>query len=257
MKTVILFGASSGIAQAYIKHLDQQPTRCHLITISSTSSVNQQLTHTDNKHFETDYSAESLNAIITTLRTTYREQGIALDLGQVIIFNGQLHYPNSDADDAADQLPERKLEEFNPHYFNQLMHSNTLVPLLCLQSVLPLLNHKTGCTITALSARVGSINDNHLGGWYSYRASKTALNMLFQTAAIELGRRAKNTKLIVFHPGTTDTELSKPFQRNVPAEKLFTADFVAAQLYKITHNSSLELNGKAAYLDWQGKTIAW
>lgn len=123
---------------------------------------------------------------------------------------------------------------------------------------MPLLTHKTQCTITALSARVGSINDNELGGWYTYRASKAALNMLFKTAAIELARRAKNTKLILFHPGTTDTELSKPFQKNVPAGKLFTPEFVAGQLFELTNNNpDLKLNGEPAYLDWQGSTIPW
>ena len=142
--------------------------------------------------------------------------------------------------------------------FNELFNSNTLTPLLCLQSILPLLTHKTQCTITALSARVGSINDNKLGGWYTYRASKAALNMLFKTAAVELARRAKNTKLVLFHPGTTDTALSKPFQKNVPAGKLFTAEFVAKQLFTLTFNNPhLELNGEPAYLDWQGDTIPW
>ncbi len=272
MKTIMLFGASSAIAQAYIKHLGAQPGAFNIITISSTGN-NLESTHDDNnrdtdshvyRHFETDYSADSLAAIIATLtkpvagKDSEKDSEKDLDLSQVVIFNGQLHYPKCDVENTAQQLPERKLEEFNEHYFNQLMHSNTLVPLLCLQSVLPLLNHKTHCTITALSARVGSINDNKLGGWYSYRASKAALNMLIQTAAIELQRRAKNTKLILFHPGTTDTELSKPFQRNVPAEKLFSPAFVAAQLYDLTcNNPTLELNGEAAYFDWQGRAIAW
>ena len=152
----------------------------------------------------------------------------------------------------------KKLEDLNADYFNEIISANTLTPLLCLQSILPLLTHKTQCTITALSARVGSINDNKLGGWYTYRASKSALNMLFKTAAIELARRAKNTKLVLFHPGTTDTELSKPFQKNVPAGKLFTPEFVAKQLFELTNNNpDLKLNGEPAYLDWQGSTIPW
>ena len=172
------------------------------------------------------------------------------DIQQVIIFNGTLHNET--------HMPEKKLEDLDAEYFSQLLNSNTLTPLLCLQSILPLLTHKTHCTITALSARVGSINDNKLGGWYTYRASKAALNMLFKTAAIELSRRAKNTKLVLFHPGTTDTALSKPFQKNVPAGKLFTAEFVAKQLFTLTFNNlHLELNGEPAYLDWQGETIPW
>jgi NAD(P)-dependent dehydrogenase (short-subunit alcohol dehydrogenase family) len=241
MKTVILFGASSNIAQAYIKHLRERFTPYEIICISSSTFVStSSLTY-----LKTDYSEQSLAKIMGS----FKDQEI--DLQQVIIFNGQLHN--------AQNMPEKRLEDINSNYFNQILNSNALTPILCLQSLLPLLNHKTKCTITALSARVGSIEDNKLGGWYTYRASKTALNMLFQTAAIELYRRAKNTKLILFHPGTTDTELSKPFQRNVPQGKLFTPAFTAEQLFKLTNNSnpSLELNGEAAYLDWNGKHIPW
>jgi len=239
MKTIILFGANSTIARAYIRYINTEVTDFKIVCISSSelSSSNTE------QHFFTDYSSDSLAKIITILKTK------KIELHQVVIFNGQLHNQQN--------MPEKKLEEINQEYFSQLMQSNTLTPILCLQSLLPLLNHKTQCTITALSARVGSINDNKLGGWYSYRASKAALNMLFQTAAIELARRAKNTKLILFHPGTTDTDLSKPFQRNVPEGKLFTADFVAKQLYGLINNPSIEFNGEADYIDWKGDSIPW
>jgi NAD(P)-dependent dehydrogenase (short-subunit alcohol dehydrogenase family) len=240
MKTVILFGASSTIAQAYIKHLSAKFEAYEIICISSSTFVSSSSV----TYLKTDYSEQSLEKIIGSLKDQ------AIDLQQVIIFNGQLHN--------AQHMPEKRLEDINSGYFNQLLISNALTPILCLQSLLPLLNHKTQCTITALSARVGSIEDNKLGGWYSYRASKAALNMLFQTAAIELYRRAKNTKLILFHPGTTDTDLSKPFQRNVPQGKLFTPAFTAEQLYELTNNNpDLELNGEADYLDWNGKHIPW
>lgn len=242
MKTIILFGASSGIAQAYVQRLhvsNMKKPEFNIICISSKSFPSENLTN----HYVTDYSKESLTRIIETIKPT------ASTLHQVVIFNGQLHNDQ--------HMPEKKLEEIDSHYFNQLMASNALVPMLCLQSLLPLLNHKTHCTITALSARVGSLNDNKLGGWYTYRATKSALNMMFKTAAIELHRRAKNTKLVLFHPGTTDTILSKPFQRSVPEGKLFTPSFVADQLFKITNKNEFEYNGEVAYLDWQGKTIDW
>ena len=79
--------------------------------------------------------------------------------------------------------------------------------------------------------------------------------MMVKTAAVELARRAKNIKLIAFHPGTTDTPLSKPFQKNVPANKLFTAEFVAKQLLEIVANTPVDQT--ASYLDWQGETINW
>lgn len=127
--------------------------------------------------------------------------------------------------------------------------------MLWLKHLTPLLNGKNMCKITFFSARVGSISENKLGGWYSYRASKAGLNMLLKSAAVELSRRAKNIKLISFHPGTTNTPLSKPFQKNVPQGKLFTSQFVAEQLLGIVDNS--EVDGEVSYLDWKGELIGW
>ena len=86
--------------------------------------------------------------------------------------------------------------------------------------------------LAVLSARVGSITDSKLGGWYGYRASKAALNMLLKTAAIEYSRRNKMVKPLSLHPGTVDTKLSKPFQRNIPKEQIFTPDFMTFSDYK-------------------------
>jgi NAD(P)-dependent dehydrogenase (short-subunit alcohol dehydrogenase family) len=127
--------------------------------------------------------------------------------------------------------------------------------MLWLKHLTPILVGNHVCKIVVFTARVGSISDNKLGGWYSYRASKAAMNMLIKSASIELARIAKNIKLISFHPGTTDTPLSKPFQKNVPKGKLFTPEFVAKQLLGIVENTTV--NGEASFLDWQGKSITW
>lgn len=238
----ILFGSSSGIAKAYISAVYRSNPDAKIICVSRSSIKSDDSQKTE--HFITDYSKQSLSELTNSLKS--RE----MVPHQVVIFNGQLHYD--------DVMPEKKLEELDASYFNSLIDSNTLTPILCLQAIAPLLTHKTPCTITALSARVGSISDNGLGGWYSYRASKAALNMLFSTAAIELKRRAKQTRLILFHPGTTDTHLSKPFQRNVPEGKLFTPEFVASQLFMLLqHPETLTEIGKPAYIDWQGQPINW
>jgi len=94
----------------------------------------------------------------------------------------------------------------------------------------PLLRRDEKAVFAALSARVGSISDNRLGGWYAYRASKAALNMVLKTLAIEIGRRFKNQIIVGLHPGTVDTDLSKPFQGNVPEGKLFTAEWAGQQV---------------------------
>ena len=86
---------------------------------------------------------------------------------------------------------------------------------------------------TALSARVGSIGDNRLGGWHSYRASKAALNMILRNLAVELGRTHPQAVVAGLHPGTVDTGLSAPFQKGVKPEKLFTADHSAERLLAV------------------------
>ncbi|HBX57421.1 SDR family NAD(P)-dependent oxidoreductase [Pseudomonas sp. UBA2684] len=132
---------------------------------------------------------------------------------------------------------------------------NAFAPILLLKHLLPLLRGRHPCTVAALSARVGSIGDNRLGGWYSYRASKAALNQLLHTASIELARLNPQACVLALHPGTTDTQLSKPFQANVPADKLFTADFAAARLLE-----QIERHGPAAsgsFWAWDGAAIPW
>lgn len=109
--------------------------------------------------------------------------------------------------------------------------------------------------IANLSARVGSITDNGLGGWYSYRSSKAALNQLTKTLSVELARKKVNVAAILLHPGTCDTDLSKPFQRNVPEEKLFTKERGVRQLLSIVESTSLDHNG--TFIAWDGSHIDW
>ncbi|MBB1365768.1 SDR family NAD(P)-dependent oxidoreductase [Pseudoalteromonas sp. SR44-5] len=239
----IIFGASSEIANAYLKEIAKHDPQAMVFCVSR-SCIDTSAVGIAVEQFVCDYSKARLSELTNLLKER------AIYPTQVVIFNGQLHYAQS--------MPEKKLDDIDEHYFNTLLNTNTLTPILCLQAIAPLLSHKIPCTITALSARVGSITDNNLGGWYSYRASKAALNMLFKTAAIELQRRAKQTRLILFHPGTTDTNLSKPFQKNVPAGKLFTPEFVASQLYTLLQQpEQLTEVGQPAYIDWQGEHIHW
>ncbi|MCZ2722456.1 SDR family NAD(P)-dependent oxidoreductase [Marinomonas sp. 15G1-11] len=242
-ETVILFGANSAIARAYISQLETLNRSIQLICISRSSTDQIKSDTVKLAYFQSDYSKDSLTNIIANLKKN-------TILTQAIIFNGQLHVKS--------KMPEKKLSELDVDYFQDIMTANALIPIQCVSSLWPLLNHKTPCTIVAFSARVGSIEDNKLGGWYSYRASKAALNMLFKSAAIEIERKAKLTKLILFHPGTTDTELSKPFHKSVINGQLFSTEFVARQLLEIqqkkfTHQS----NREPAFIDWKGEDIPW
>ncbi|WP_372874832.1 SDR family NAD(P)-dependent oxidoreductase [Pseudomonas sp.] len=132
---------------------------------------------------------------------------------------------------------------------------NAFAPILLLKHLLPLLRGRHPCTVAALSARVGSIGDNRLGGWYSYRASKAALNQLLHTASIELTRLNPQSCVLSLHPGTTDTELSKPFQANVPADKLFSTAFAAEHLLTQIERRGPEQSG--TFWAWDGQPIPW
>jgi NAD(P)-dependent dehydrogenase (short-subunit alcohol dehydrogenase family) len=115
------------------------------------------------------------------------------------------------------------------------------------------LNKKKRSIFTALSARVGSISDNQLGGWYSYRASKSALNMILKNAAIETNRSNKKAIIVGLHPGTVESNLSDPFKKNVPEGKLFTPDYSAQKLLAVLSSLTIEQSGKC--FAWDGKEI--
>ncbi|MEI2422642.1 SDR family NAD(P)-dependent oxidoreductase, partial [Arthrospira platensis SPKY2] len=106
-----------------------------------------------------------------------------------------------------------------------------------------------------ISAKLGSIGDNHLGGWYGYRASKAALNMLMRTVAIEYSRKSPQTIVVMLHPGTTDTELSQPFQKNVTPEKLFSVNRTVQQLLDVINR--LEISHSGQFLSWDGTNLPW
>ncbi|MGL4505354.1 MAG: SDR family NAD(P)-dependent oxidoreductase [Aeromonas sobria] len=150
--------------------------------------------------------------------------------------------------------PEKRLEALNLAAMTHLYQTNALLPLRWISQLLPLFGREP-CTLAVLSARVGSIGDNRAGGWYGYRASKAALNMLLKCAAIELARRAPGVKLLAFHPGTTDTPLSRPFHANVPAGNVQSPEQVADHLVQLMNR--LQPDGELSFLDWQGKPIEW
>jgi len=109
--------------------------------------------------------------------------------------------------------------------------------------------------LAVISAKVGSIQDNRLGGWYSYRASKAALNMAIKTISLEWQYKVPNCCVAALHPGTTDTQLSAPFQANVAIKKLFSADQTAALLIDVIDNLNSKNSGR--FWNWDGKEIPW
>ena len=150
-------------------------------------------------------------------------------------------------------MPEKSLNDIDEEYMQVLYRVNTIVPALIMKHVLACMprDHKFICA--SLSARIGSISDNRLGGWYSYRASKAALNMVIKTASIEIGRKNKNAVIVGLHPGTVDSNLSKPFQNNVPDEKLFSPEQSAGYLANVISRLTKEHSGQV--FDWKAEVI--
>lgn len=118
---------------------------------------------------------------------------------------------------------------------------------------IPKLAKDTKSVFAAISARVGSISDNQLGGWYAYRASKAALNMFIKTASVETKRLNPNAVIVGVHPGTVDSHLSEPFQARVPQGKLFTPEYSAEKLIEVFDSLNMEDSGKC--FAWDGKEI--
>jgi NAD(P)-dependent dehydrogenase (short-subunit alcohol dehydrogenase family) len=148
--------------------------------------------------------------------------------------------------------PERSNAELDAAHLMRLFAVNAVGPALVAKHVLPLLPKSGRGVFAILSARVGSIGDNRLGGWHGYRASKAALNMLIRTLSIELTRTRPDAILVGLHPGTVDTGLSKPFQARVP--DLFTPIQAADNLLKVV--DSLTPRDSGGVFAWDGRRIA-
>lgn len=238
----LVIGASSKIALAFINKLTEQNPADIVVSFSqNTLNFDCENIH----HFTTNYADESISDSVSTFQTAYLSKSVRIKT--ITFFNGQLHYDSHG--------PEKSIQQFDPVYAQSLFNSNVITPMLWLKHLVKLLKRTDKCVVTALSARVGSIEDNGLGGWYSYRSSKAALNMMMKSFAIELKRQSPQSTVLLFHPGTTDTPLSKPFQKNVPAGKLFEPEFVAECLNK--QIAELDSNDLINYLDWQGQSIQW
>jgi len=151
--------------------------------------------------------------------------------------------------------PEKSLRDLSAENFLRLFHVNTIGPALLAKHFLPKLSQNSRSVFATLSARVGSIHDNRLGGWYGYRASKAALNMVVKSASIEMARKNKNAIIVGLHPGTVDSPLSKPFQGNVPEGKLFSADYAAKKLLAVVEN--LKQNQTGGVYAWDGRPIPY
>ncbi len=236
--TAAVVGTSGGIGGAVVAALQDHPNveRIFAFSRKGTMAVSTPKVipaHLDLTQEETIHAAANLAA----------EYG---PLHLVFVATGMLHRNN-------EVQPEKTWSAITPDAMELAFKINSMGPVLVAKHFLPLLAKERKAVFAALSARVGSISDNHLGGWYSYRASKAALNMFLRSFAIELSRRNASALCVGLHPGTVDTSLSEPFQRGVPEGKLFTPTVSANHLLKVIDGLSAEDSGKT--FAWDGTEI--
>jgi NAD(P)-dependent dehydrogenase (short-subunit alcohol dehydrogenase family) len=151
--------------------------------------------------------------------------------------------------------PEKRLQAVARPGLEHAFAINAFGPILLARAVEEALGHGQPAWFASLSARVGSIGDNRLGGWYAYRAAKAAQNQLLHTLALEWRRRRPAVTVTLLHPGTTATPLSEPFRGGVAPEKLFSPERAARQLMEVLSAQSVDRSG--AFLAWDGSAIPW
>ncbi|MCI5061933.1 SDR family oxidoreductase [Algiphilus sp.] len=186
------------------------------------------------------------------------DQTVADATAEILRFGGVLHAVIVTAGVLHDDgmRPERRLADIDVAAAERSFRVNALGPLLVLKHVEPLLRQSGGpAYFASISARVGSIGDNRIGGWYSYRAAKAAQNQFVHTASIELARRHSELTCVTLHPGTVDTALSEPFQGRVKPEKLFSVERASRQL--LTVLDGLGAKDSGGFFAWDGQPIPW
>tara|TARA_Y100001968_G_scaffold280_1_gene217 strand:- start:1614 stop:2333 length:720 start_codon:yes stop_codon:yes gene_type:complete len=151
--------------------------------------------------------------------------------------------------------PEKRLSHINRKNIIKNFSINAFAPILIAKSIEKFIRPELPFCFASLSARVGSVGDNRLGGWYSYRASKAAQNQFLKTLSIEWSRKYPLSVVSILHPGTCDTKLSKPFQSKVPKEKLFTPSQSSEYLINIISKQKPSDSGK--FLAWDTSIIPW
>jgi len=245
-RNIIITGASGGIAQALIEKLLEDQA-CERIYALSRSALEPKDNRVQPLFFDaaSDESMESAaNQII--------EEGAPVDL--IVQCAALLHAEGREG--APNIRPEKRVESITRNALERSFMVNAFAPILFLKALMPLLTRDGAAPLIAnFSARVGSVSDNRIGGWYSYRASKAAQNQLTKTFAIELKRRAPQAIVFSYHPGTVRTDLSAPFSAHTPKEKLFSPQQAVDYFLRVA--ASLEVDQSGAFLDWDNKTIEY
>jgi len=233
---VVITGGSGGLGSAFVEALSGRPQVEKIIATSRRDpSVSA---HPKINWYRLDLTDEA----------AVRDWAQHVDeIDWLINTAGLLHTPAAG--------PEKTIRQINPAFFLENMRVNTLPTLLLAKHLQAKFRHGRPSVFATISAKVGSIEGNRLGGWYSYRASKAALNMCLKTIAIEWARTLPNVAVAALHPGTTDTAMSRPFQRHVPAQQLFSPSQSAGYLLAVLDGFMPAQTGQ--FLAFDGERLPW
>jgi len=237
--SAVVIGASGGIGGAFAAALESAPAIDRVFALSRRPL--------EPACPKTTWQGIDLEDEESIARAATAVKAAAGPLHLVIVASGVLH--------DKDLQPEKSWRALSADTLQRAFTVNTIGPALAAKHFLPLLADDRKAAFAVLSARVGSIADNRLGGWHAYRASKAALNMLVRTLAVELARRNDRALCVALHPGTVDTDLSRPFQTHVPQEKLFTPARAAGQLLDVLDGLSPGHSG--GLFAWDGQRIPY
>ena len=225
-RTAVIIGARGGIGAALADALDAGDQYDRVIRLHRTSAPAIDI-----------LDEASIAAAATNLADTAPQL--------VIVATGLLH--------TATKGPEKSLRELDPEWMMENYRINAVGPALVAKHFLPIMAKQGPICFAALSARVGSISDNRLGGWHSYRASKAALNMFIRNIAIEWQRKNPQSVVVGLHPGTVETQLSAPFKGN-PAHERFAPARAAADMLGVLAGLKPEQSGQIFAYD--GSVVA-
>jgi NAD(P)-dependent dehydrogenase (short-subunit alcohol dehydrogenase family) len=228
----LVIGASGSIGAALLAELQSTGGFGGILGLSRQSTPALDLT-----------DEASIAAVAARVAEQLQTDHLALKL--VIDATGMLHTPTFQ--------PEKNWLQIDPAHMAQAFAINAIGPALLMKHFLPLLPRQGRAVFATLSAKVGSIGDNRLGGWYSYRASKAALNQLVRTAAIELQRRAPGAICVALHPGTVDSPLSAPFAKT--GLEVRSPTVAAQQLLAVV--AGLRAADSGQFFSYEGDKLAW
>ena len=252
MQDALVVGASRGIGFGFVQHLLNQGSIAQVYAtyrkvesaaplLALAQQYGDRLTYIELEITDEDQIIQCLQQVAAGLKASDRQ------LGWVINCVGMLHQ--------GDLQPEKSLRQINAEQLMTYFQVNSIGSILLAKHLATLIKTTDRVIFATISAKVGSITDNQLGGWYGYRASKAALNMFMRSIAIEYRRTCKGAIVVVLHPGTTETDLSEPFRRGVPPEKLFSIDRSVGQLMNVMNGLRPEDSGE--FFSWDGTQLPW